>query len=360
MALEKLSAGTYKFYAPRFEIEIQNTALAADMSKAIISVSIAEKLNEGADFTITVNDEFDLSTQTFKWLDHTLFNLGNTVKVKFGYESSLELLMMGNITGIESSFFSGETPTVTVRGHDLSYDGFKRSSPEQAFENMTYSDIVRSLGSSAGLIVQTDSTEKFARQIRKTNEESNFTFIERLAREVGFQFKIDRQTLYFKKPEVDKKEILVMALGKDIISFNPDMNSTRVYSEVEVRGHNPQDPSTPIVGRATAGSELPQETGKETASQACPTAGRKVITNVIVTSVNHANAIAQAVLDSASASFIEGTVESIGIPEIKPGVTIKLEKMGERFSGKYYVKETTHTINDSGYKTTFKVSRNAV
>lgn len=360
MALEKLSAGTYKFYAPRFEIAIQNAALAADMSKAIISVSVDEKLNEGANFSITVNDEFDLSTQTFKWLDHPLFNLGNTVSVKFGYESSLELLMIGKITGITSSFFSGETPTVTVRGHDLSYDAIKRSSPEQAFENMTYSDIVKSIGSKAGLTVQADSTEKFAKQIRKTNEESYFTFIERLAREVGFQFKIDRQTLYFKKPEVDKKEILVMALGKDIISFNPDMNSTRVLSEVEVRGHNPQDPSTPIVGRATAGSEQSQESGKQTASQACPTVSKRIVSNVIVTSVNHANEIAKSYLNNASSSFIEGTVEGIGIPQIKPDVNIKLEKMGKRFSGKYHVLETTHTINDSGYKTSFKVSRNAV
>jgi phage protein D len=133
-----------------------------------------------------------------------------------------------------------------------------------------------------------------------------------------------------------------------------------VLSEVEVRGHNPRDPGSPIIGRATAGSELSQESGKKPASQACPTVSKRIITNVIVTSVNHANAIAKSALNNASASFIEGTVESIGIQQIKPGVNIKLEKMGKRFSGKYYVLETTHTINDNGYKTSFKVSRNAV
>jgi hypothetical protein len=363
MALEKLSKSNFNFYAPRFEIEIQDSKLAADMSKAILSVSVDEKLDEGSSFEVKIHDEFDLETQTFKWLDHQLFNVGNTVKIKLGYESSLELMLVGNITGLASDFFAGETPTITVRGQDLSYDAMKRRSPEKTYLNMSYSDIARDIGKKAGLSVTADSTGTFAPCIRKSNEESYFTFLEKLAREVGFQFKIDRQTLYFIKPEDNKKEILALELGKDIISFNPELDTTRAISEVEVRGHNPQDPATPIVGRASAGSERSQESGRQTASQVAQQAHgapKKVVNNIIVTSVEHANAVAEAILNEASDKFIGGDVQCVGLPQIKPGVNIKLEKMGERFSGKYYVNSTTHTIDTSGYKINFNVKRNAV
>jgi phage protein D len=363
MALEKLSANTFNFYAPRFEIEIENSRVAAEISKSIIDVSVEERINEGASFTITVNDEFDMKTQAFKWLDHQLFNVGNTVKIKFGYESSLVLLMTGNITGLTPSFFAGDTPTLTVNGQDLSYDYLKRRSPERTFTGVSYSDIAQTIAGEAELSCEADSTESIEHSVRKNANESYYMFLERLAEEVGFQLRIDGQTMYFNEPEDDKKEILTLALGKDIISFRPNLNTANLYAEVEVRGHNPRDPNTPIVGRAAAGEERSQESGRQTASQVAQRRhgeSIKVITNVIVNSVNHANAIARAALNRLSDGFIEGDAESIGIPEIRPGVCIKLEKMGERFSGKYFVKAATHTINNSGYRTRFTVKRNAL
>jgi phage protein D len=360
MAIESLSGSTFNFYAPRFEIEIENASLAADMSKSIIDVSVEERINEGASFTINVNDEFDREKQEFKWVDHPLFEVGNTVKIKFGYESTLLPLLTGNITSLEPSFFSGDPPTLSVRGQDLSYNSLKQSSPQRDFVNMSYSDIAGEIARDAGLSIEADSTETVEGPICKNADESYFFFLKRLAGEVGFEFRIDGDTIYFQESQDDKQEILVLELGKDLISFRPSMNTANLYAEVEVRGHNPADPSTPIVGRATAGSESTQEGGGETASQVARRVGdnTKVITNVIVDSVDHANAIAQAVLDQASDGFIEGEVECIGIPEIRAGVNVMIEKVGERFKGKYYVKAATHTINSSGYRTRFTVKKN--
>jgi phage protein D len=363
MAIETLSVGTFNFYAPRFEIKIKNSKVGAEMSKSIMDVSVEERINEGASFSITINDEFDLKTQKFRWLDDPLIDVGNTVEINFGYESSLVSMLIGNITALEPSFFAGDTPTLTVRGQDLSYDYLKRNSPQRTFENMSYSDIAGTLAGEAGLSIESGSTEMLEEIVCKDADLSYFTFLERLAGEVGFQLRIHGQTMYFNEPEDNKKEILTLALGKDLISFRPNLNTANLYSEVEVRGHNPQDPGTPIVGRAAPGDERPQESGRQTASQVAQRRhgdSKKVITNVIVTSVNHANAIARAVLNQLSDGFIEGDVESIGIPEIKPGVCIGLQKVGERFSGKYYVKSVTHTINNSGYRTRFTVKRNSL
>jgi phage protein D len=353
---------TGNFYVPRFEIEIQNKKLPEKIANSIIDVSVTESLKAGTSFSFTVNDEFDLKKQEFTWLDHNIFNLGNTVTIKMGYGNPLMTLAKGQINSLEPSFFTGETPSISIRGQDLSYNYMKKKSPGKTFLNMSFSAIARDIAQRAGLSIKADKTEKKKGPIPKKSDESYFKFLQRLANKLGFEVSIDCRTLYFKKPGDDKKEVLVLELGKDIISFRPDLNTARLYSEVEVRWRNPRDPGNPIIGRAGAGSERIREPGKKTGSQLLKDLKckqKKVITNVPVESVTQAKALAMAELNKISDNLIEGEAECIGIPEIRAGVCIRLEKMGKRFSGKYYVKSATHTINSSGYRTRFNVRRNS-
>jgi hypothetical protein len=366
LALEKISKETLNFYAPRFEVEIQDKKLAANISKQILNVEIDEKIDLGATFKFTMNDEFDLETQEFKWLDHPLFKEGNTVTIKMGYGANLNTMIMGKITKIEPSFFSGEIPTLTISGHDLSYDYLKKErSGERTFVDKRYSDMARTIASEAGLLAVVDETGKSEPIVyRKDSDVSYYAFLEEIKTKAGcYQFDVDGKTMYFIKPGDDRKEILTLELKKDIISFSPTIKTTELVTEVEVRGHNPKDPKTPIIGRAILGSEKIQEPGKKTGSQIAKErygSVKRVITNVVVTSKEHADAIAKCELNKASDSLIEGDGECIGIPQLRKGVNIRLEKMGVRFSGKYYVKRTTHTLNDSGYRTSFTVKRNAI
>jgi phage protein D len=363
VALEKLSLSTFNFYAPQFEVEIKGKKLTANIAKAIIDVSVDEKIDEGASFRITVHDEFDMITQKYKWLDHDLFNVGNEITIKMGYAGNLNIMVMGNIKSLEPSFFSGETPTITIGGQDLSYDYMKRATPERTFVDKSYSDIARTIATEAKLSSAVDDTPSYEPFIRKNNNVTYFRFLESIATQVGYEFYIDRKTMYFVKPKDQEKEILTLELGKDIISFRPTMNTMELVVEVEVRGHNPRDPERPIVGRARAGSERNQEPGRRTGSQVVQerhNIQKKVITGRVVNSVEHANSIALSELNKANDNFIKGEGNCIGIPQIRPRVTIRLEKMGNIFSGKYYVKAATHTINNSGYRTHFSVKRNAI
>jgi len=200
--------------------------------------------------------------------------------------------------------------------------------------------------------------------IRKDNNDTYYAFIKKIAEKiVHFTFYLKGQTLYFIKPEEDKKEILTMELGKDIISFRPALKTTGLHSEVEVRWHNIRDPGNPIVGTAGAGSETNKESGKVTGSELAKKLNpksKKVITTIVANSKKHADSIALAELIKSSDTLIEGRVESIGIPQIRTGVNIVLDKVGERFSTKYFVTEVTHTINDSGYRTSFSIRSNSV
>jgi len=76
--------------------------------------------------------------------------------------------------------------------------------------------------------------------------------------------------------------------------------------------------------------------------------------------LEEATNIANAALNRASNHLVEGEGETFGITALRPGATIQLEGLGTRFSGKYYLKQTTHTRNVSGYRTRFVARRNAI
>lgn len=356
MTLETIAKENLNFYAPRFEVEIEGKKLDVSVSKEIIDLTVSEEIDDGASFELTLHEGFDMNTQKFKLLDDSRFYVGNKITIKIGYESSLYTIITGRITNLEPSFFAGDTSTLKIRGQDPSYDYMKRATPERTFVEKTYSDIAKTIAQEAGLRCVVDDTGKFENFIRKNNNETYYAFLNNVKDKVGFNFDIKEQTMYFVKPKNSKKEILTLHLGKDIISFSPVMKTTGLLGEVEVRGHNPQDPNTSFIGEAKAERELLDLLNKM-GSKALP---KKVITDVVVNSKEHAVAIAEAELIKANGAFIEGKVESIGLPQIRSGVSVVLDKMGELFSGKYYVTETTHTINGSGYRTRFSVKSNSV
>jgi phage protein D len=363
VAGELLSLEAVDFYVPRFEVEIDDKKLDPVTSKAILNVEVTEKIADGASSTLTIHDEFDMSAQKFKYLDDPLFDVGKQINIKMGYGNSLKDVFKGTITRIEPSFFTGDVPTFTIEAHAFSYNSLKRNSPAKKFKETKFSDVAKKIAQKTNLKSVVDETEEYKKPIQKNNDISCFKFLKDLAKEAKSLFFINRGTLYFIKMEDNREEILTLELGKDIINFRPNIKTTKLLTEVEVRWSNPDNPDKPIVSLVKAGDEGDIESGTKTGSQlAKEKVGgiRKVITCRAANSINHAKEIAETELRKANNTLIEGTGECLGMPQIRPGVKIGLKKVGNKFSGTYFVTGATHTINDSGYRTRFSVMRNSV
>jgi phage protein D len=64
---------------------------------------------------------------------------------------------------------------------------------------------------------------------------------------------------------------------------------------------------------------------------------------------------AKAILKRRSEGFVGGRGETIGIPELKANVNVELDGLGKKFNTTFYVRQTTHTVDSSGYRTTFEI-----
>ena len=98
-----------------------------------------------------------------------------------------------------------------------------------------------------------------------------------------------------------------------------------------------------------------------------PTAANNVFGSSINTSVKRpvfsqaeADQIALGHLKNMALEYISGEGTCIGRTDLRAGKVIKLQGIGQRFSGNYYVTSTTHTcLPTQGYRTRFTVRRNA-
>jgi phage protein D len=72
-----------------------------------------------------------------------------------------------------------------------------------------------------------------------------------------------------------------------------------------------------------------------------------------------ADQVAIALLNARSLALITGEGVCIGHPDLRAGKVIKIDGLGKRFSGQYYVTSVSHRYGESGYATHFTVRRNA-
>jgi hypothetical protein len=146
------------------------------------------------------------------------------------------------------------------------------------------------------------------------------------------------------------------------MSFSPEINIAEQVTEVKVIGWDPASKKE-IIGKATKGQEESRGKGAQSGSEMAGKVYKDPVVEEVrkpVYSQAEADRLAKAILSRISEGLVKGTGECIGVPLLKPGLTISLEGLGKRFSNPYYLDKTTHTIGTSGYKTSFSVKDNSL
>ena len=141
-----------------------------------------------------------------------------------------------------------------------------------------------------------------------------------------------------------------------------EANLAAQVSQVEVYGWNPEQKKA-IVGKAVAGEESGHDPRRRSGGERLGAAiGRKPVLEVRQPVFTEAEAKrrAQAILNDHAKKFLTGDAESIGLPALLPDRNITLGNLGEPFSKTYYIQQTTHKIDSSGYRTRVKVKETSL
>lgn len=383
MTLSELVNKPHRYYAPTFVIEVQGQNMPKrDLLKEkieIFSVTVNRTIEGASDFSITINNPPSFNSggkRDFPLLSSDLLKLDADVEIKMGYgdrSPQLKTVFFGFITAIDVSFPSNGVSQLTVKGYDrlhLLMKGKKKENWGSDRNPVKYSDIVRRIcgtrayGLTTSLI--TDTGERH-RQIKQDNQ-SDYEFVkQKLADEISFEFFVDiidnqpNQVVFRPRSNTDRDVAATLKWGVNLVSFSPQINTAEQVSEVQLRGWDPNNQRA-IVATARQGSEHGRDGGDRTASQTIASTQGEVIRKIWqpVSTQREADQLAQSILESTALKFVTGSGESLGLPEIEAGKNVELKGLGGIYSKTYYVEKVTHTINTSGYKTTFNVKENSI
>jgi phage protein D len=363
MDLADFSKSNGAFYAPTFQVKVGGQSLTHALGVAVTQVEVDLALGAAARFSFTCvntfNDQQHAFLTTYGQPVLELLKFGATVEISLGYGnfSQLPTLITGVITEISTSFSDGGAPELNVAGYDGLFP-MSLGKQSRSWKDITDSGVVSKLADEYGLDASNvQSTDEQHAQIEQ-NQESDLELMKKLAERNHFEFYVSTPNiLTFAEPNDGGDGVVSLLWGRTLLSFKPEANLAAQVSQVEVYGWDPEQKKA-IVGKAVAGDETGRDPRRQSGGERVRAIAKKPSVLQVrqpVFTTAEAERRAKAILTDHAKKFLTGEAESIGLPDLQPDRNINLGNLGDPFSKTYYMQQTTHKVDSSGYRTRVKV-----
>lgn len=364
------------FYVPSFEVKLRGRPLGKDVVRDIVQVTYKDSIQEVDSFDITINN-WDAEERAYKYInaDQNLFDPGKELELWMGYfgKDSLRLMIKGQITSLRPNFPSAGQPTLVIAGLNLLHK-LRRKQESHAYAKMTDSQIAKQIEGRLGIKIRTDPTaaanEKPYDYLFQDNQYDIIFLMER-ARRIGYDLFVEEtgqngqsedSQLYFGPSDNIRRVTYKLKFGATLIDFQPELTTAAQVGEVTVKGWDAKR-KKPISQTATrkdiktkgVGQKGNQEVIEQSFNQR-----QEIIADRPVNSEEEAKKMAVAALESIAKDMVKGSGSTVGLPDLRAGSIALMDGMGDRFSGRYFLTSTTHTISDGGYTTHFECRREEV
>jgi uncharacterized protein len=350
------------YYAPDFRVEIEGQPFDQESKGDVLTLKVVMELGAITSAEIELNN-WDDRTFWFKYSDSVGIYVGNRVQVQFGYANRLVSMMRGEIERLAPRFPESGSPTLSIGVLD-DMQLLKNRRPvegeQRQFRGMTDSGIAEAIAQRNGLAAEVDSGGVTHDEVVQ-GDLDDASFLMQRARRNNYDCYIytdpstGDDTLRFGMPLRETEHNFTW--GETLKSFTPVLAMSDQVSQVTVRGWN-EDRMEEVIGVATAADLPGGANGSGPGNAGNAVGGRQdVIIGAAVETQEEAAELARALLRERANEFITGSGEVIGLPDMRPGDTVTLADLGDRFSGSYEVKKVEHTIGSSGYSTRFDVRK---
>ena len=362
------------------QITISIDGRPAELVLDLLEVIVDTNLHLPAMFTITVQDEYDHSTSSLKYADANTFSLGAQVKIEVETDELPNAVMpvkatliSGEITAIEPVFSLDGKPVLHIRGYDRSHR-LTRGKKTRTFgdanpngsgidEKQIISMIAQEAGFSAKVAPDLASLKyTYVIQYNQTDMECLWS----RAHLLGYQLYVEDKTLYFQAADAHRgrptEQPRVLKWGESLRDFRPRLSLMYQVDKATVKGWDPGKKDV-IVGTASADNSktIPKiglgKKGSAEAKRAFSSSAEAVLVDHPVGTQSQAKTIAEAMFAEAESQFIQAEGSCLqGDPRLIAGRVVKIEGVGQRFGGDYYVTEARHTFTHGTYRVTFAVT----
>ncbi len=346
------------FSVPTIKIKVDGTELSLkDLTIKHLEVQLGTGF-EASFCSFDVFEIYDWDQRCFTSKHLNTLSLGKTVEIYMGYIET-SLVFKGYIEVVKAVFEEESFPHLVVECLDVKgqlMHGLK----SVVFNLTTYNAIVSSVLDSYGSLAsdkKVETTTTLKREVQQHNE-SDYTFICRLARSIYFEFFVSAGKVYFRKPAYSSTSPTVtLEWGSVLLSLEQERNLAKYVSQVTVKGYDDKEHK---VISSVALSSTAVGSGSKKAESFLPTltSSKMVITDYEINTVDEAKVRAEAELNYRSMNFITIRGKCVGLPEIEPGKFIEIKRLDPSVDNKYYVTKVVHRFDEGDYRTQFEAGVN--
>lgn len=345
---------------PDIDVIIDGSPLSAAVLAHVGEVTVDESVEFPSMFTFMVAGS-DEQEQEVPWVDdRERFSIGNVVEIKMGYADALASLIVGEITALEPEFSASQLPVLNVRGYDRRHR-LQRGRKTRSFIQQKDSDIASQIGGEAGLTAQATDSGATLDYVLQANQ-TDWEFLCARASQIRYEVVVQDKTLLFQPVANDQSEVLTLDMEHGLLEFYPRLSSAGQVTEVKVQGWSVKDKKA-LLGDAKGGDEVSAMGGSASGAalaQKAFGAAIEIVSDRPVGAQAEADQLAKARFNELVLELISGEGACQGRTDLRAGKVIKIDGIGQRFGGQYYITGAVHRYSASrGYVTEFVVRRNA-
>lgn len=391
--LQQEAARQGGFYVPRYEVRIEGANLPRDVLFDVRSLTYRDDV-EGLDSFEMVVNNWDGERRAYKYIgsetavqlveghpDHTRVTLfepcGKEVLVRMGYGDDFVTMLKGSFTTMQPSYGDGSAD-LTVSGLNVLHQ-LRRKQYTTTWTDKKDSEIAQDISRRTDngrkrfpLPIAVDQEalgrEKPMPLVTQRNT-YDIDFLFQRARIRGYVVFVQEEDpatgrprrLYFgpSRPGMIpgiRDVVFELGWGRSLIEFKPSIRTANQIGKVTVRGwhRTRKEPISRTVDlddqRITANRDLHR------VINACDAREELVVDEPVFTNCE-ARERAIAILLDQTKQLVTAEVKVVGLPDLRAGQVVVVKELGARLSGKYFVTKTQHTIDESGYVTTFSCRR---
>ena len=346
MSLEPFGKKYDHFYVPRFEIDLAGRVLS-DADGVVSDLSVSTSHDKADTFSFTLNNLFDPEQRQFQEIEWESLESDGPVEISMGYEDELRSMVVGRVESAEPEFPSNGVPTIGVSGfgrlHEM-MSGTKSKTWDKipAEDRVTDAAVVEDVLSTRGYKFEEKTVEKTDLELPRIvqDNQTDYDFLSKRASRYNYEVFVQGNTFAFRKPPDDESPKITLGYGDSLLSFSPQLNKSKGVKNVTVnwsarKGRKPIEASV---------------TGDDPR-------GEPMVIRAPVESEAEAERLARSEVARIRQGRIRGSGETVGLPELVAGETVRLEGLTERFSGVYYVESADHRLSTGGYTTSFRARK---
>jgi hypothetical protein len=387
-------------YVPDYRVEINGSEIPGPLRASITSLTYEDGQN-AADRV-----EIGLANANLRWLqDHIkglgfrpfptgvkigpikgpslgndgLFDIDNRLTLSLGYaDQQMQQVFKGEITGVEAGFPAGGVPTMTLVAHDYLHR-LAQGSYGRGFGPLPDAIIAAILGAENLLLPLIDPTIAAASTAiavvnfifngtgRKQKGQTALQLLQEIAQAYDADFWVEGDVLYLSRFIKEYSPRLTLTWGESLLEFSPRVSTIGSVVGVGAKFTLREIPLSFMVAIAW---DFDRESISIQVVPGAAAASLKTLIGPITSLINHPIGSPADIANSAMFlarqlrntinNRLTGSGTAVGDPNIRAGAVVRLEGLGQDFSGLYRVTSATHTLDSAGYKTHFKVQKEII